>query len=79
MSPIMQCTVSAQCTLGGGIGPIPPLHPLEETEPNREKHSGFVGFTESGILSPVSVFGANPKPFIEQPPKGALEINAMVT
>lgn len=48
-------------------------------EPSRKKHSEFVGFIESGILSPVSVFGTNPKPFIEQLPKGALEINAMVT
>ena len=53
--------------------------PPEEMELNRKKHSGFVGFTESGILSPMSVFRANPKPFIEQMPKGALEINAMVT
>lgn len=48
-------------------------------ELNRKKHSAFVGFTELGILSPVSAFGANPKPFIEQMPKGAFEVNAMVT
>lgn len=40
---------------------------------HRETRVGFVGFPTSGILSPVSAFDANPWPFIEQKPKGALE------